>query len=188
MENEEKMIPLPENIQVEESRNSLDITYKWSKMQGYVLLGFSAFWNGFLYFGFISTMLAEDAPSFMLIFMIPFIGAGIFISYFGLANILNSTTISVGYDNVSVRHTPVPWLGNKDVFKHDIKQLYVKEHIHRGKNSSSTSYSVNIVDKDNKDVKLLDALPNPELGKFIEHKIENFLKIQTKPVSGEYNG
>lgn len=188
MENEEKMMPLPENIQVEESRNSLIITYKWSKTTGYVLLGFSLFWNSFLYFGFISTMIAEEAPTFVLFFMIPFVGAGIFLTYFGIANILNSTIITVGYDTVSVRHAPMAWFGNKDVFKHDIKQLYVKEHINRGKNTNSTSYSVNIVDKDNKDVKLLDALPNPALGKFIEHKIENFLKIQSKPVSGEYNG
>lgn len=188
MGEEEKMMPMPENLHVEESRNSLDITYKWSKTQGYILLGFSLLWNCFLYFGFISNMLADDVPSFVLIFMIPFIGVGIFIFYYGLTSIFNSTVINVGYDNVTVRHTPLPWIGNKDVFKHDIKQLYVKEHIHRGKNTSSISYSINIVDKGNKDIKLVDALPNAEMGKFIEHKIEKFLKIENRPVSGEYNG
>lgn len=189
MDSEEKLLPIPENMQVEEDRNSLTITYKWSKIMGYALLGFSLVWNSVIYFGFISEMLADDVPIFVLFFMIPFIGAGIFIFYFGLANILNNTIVSVGYDNLSVRHTPLPWLGNRDIFKHDIKQLYVKQHIHRGKNSStSISYSVNLIDKDNKDMKLVDSLQTPDEGRFLEQKIEKFLKIQSKPVSGEYNG
>ncbi len=194
MENQEKLLPIPQNMQLEEDRNSMKIIHKWSNIMGYILLGFSLFWNSIIYFGFISEMLAENVPTFVLFFMTPFIGVGIFIFYFGLANILNTTIISIGYDNVSVKHTPLPWLGNKDIFKHDIKQLYVKQHISKGKNgtsmsySTSISYSVNLIDKDNKDIKLIDSLQTPDEGRFIEQKIEKFLKIQSKPVSGEYNG
>ncbi len=188
MDKEEKLLPIPENMQVEEFKNSLTITYKWSKIMGYALLGFSLFWNGFIYFGFISEILEDDIPIFFALFMIPFVAAGIFMAYFGVANILNSTIISVGFDNVTVKHTPIAWFGNKNIFKHDIKQLYVKQHISKGKNGTTISYTVNLIDKNNKDIKLIENLHTAEEGRFIEQKIEKFLKIQSKPVSGEYNG
>ncbi len=186
MNKEEKLLPMPENIQVEEDRNSLIITYKWSKMMGYALIGFSLFWNSIIYFGFITGI--ESGESFILFFMIPFILAGFFVFYYGLANIFNSTTITVGYDNVSVKIAPLFWSGSKEIFKHDIKQLYVKQHIHKGKNSTTYSYSVNLIDKSNKDIELVSSLPKSEEGRFIEAKMEKFLKIEDTRVSGEYDG
>lgn len=186
MSKEEKLVPIPANIQIEEFKNALTIKYKWNKVMGYILIGFSCFWNSILYFVFISNMIEAEMPLFVLLFTLPFVGLGLFILYFGIANILNTTTIEVGFDNLTVKHAPMPWRGNRDVFKHDIKQLYVKQHIHRGKNGVSYSYSINMIDRDNKDIKLVDTLANPEEGKFIEQKIESFLKIKDTRVSGEY--
>ena len=186
MDKEEKLVPTPANIEIQESKNSLTIKYKWNKLMGYILVTFSFFWNGIMYFAFISNMIEDNVPSFVLLFTLPFVGVGLFILYMGIANVLNTTTIEVVFDNLNIKHAPMPWRGNRDVFKHDIKQLYVKQHVHRGKNGVSYSYSINMIDRDNKDVKLIDTIQNPEEGKFIEQKIESFLKIQDKRVSGEY--
>ncbi|SFF46202.1 hypothetical protein [Thermoflexibacter ruber] len=185
---EEQILPIPANMEVEEFRNSLTIKYKWSKLMGYALLVFSVIWNSFIFFGFIMNMIQDGLPFFVYIFMLPFIGVGVFMFYYGLAGIMNQTIITVSFDSVNVKHTPLPWVGNKEIFKYDIKQLYVKQHIHRGKNGTSYTYSVNIIDKANKDIKLVDNLQNPSEASFIEKKMEQFLKIEDKPVSGEYKG
>lgn len=186
MENEEKLNPTPANMQIEESKNALTIRYKWNKLIGYLALVFAFIWTTVLVFNFIGW--GDDTPWFITVFMIPFILAGLFIFYFGLASIFNTTTITIDFDNVSIKHTPVFWIGNKDIYKHDIKQIYVKQQVHKGKNGTSYSYSVNAIDRANKDIKLVDSLQNADECKWIEQKMESFLKIQNKKVSGEYNG
>jgi hypothetical protein len=186
MNEEEKLTPIPADMQVEESKNTLIIKYVWNKNAGYISFLFSLIWLGFIYFGFINQILSEDVPPFVLLFMMPFVVVGFYLFYYGLANIFNTTTITIDFDNINIKHAPLFWVGNRDVYKHDLKQIYVKQHTHKNRNHVSYSYSVNAIDRENKEVKLVSGLQTPEQGKWIEQKMENFLKIQNKPVNGEY--
>jgi hypothetical protein len=187
---EEELTPLLENMEIEETKNELVMKYKWNRAVGAIALVFGVGWTAitanFLWGDEIST--DGDIPWLAWVFISPFVGVGLFIFYVGLAYLLNITIISIGYDNVGIHHKPLPWKGNMDIYKHDLKQLYVKQHTHKSKHGERYSYSLNAIDRDNKDRLLLNILQNAEEAKWIEQKIEKFLKIEDKWVSGEYKG
>ncbi len=188
MDKKEKLTPIPANMQVEESNNSLVIKYKWNKTLGYLGLVFALVWTAItadMLWGY-SEEIDDDIPIFIWLFAAISMSAGLFIFYVGLAHIFNSTMITIDYDNVSVKHKPIFWRGNKDILKHDIKQLYVKQYIHKGKRGKRYNYGVNLIDRENKDSKLVDTLSSVEEAKWVEQKMESFLKIQNERVSGEY--
>jgi hypothetical protein len=190
MKDEKQTPPPSDNMQIEETKNELIIKYKWNKTVGYIALAFGLVWTAITANFFLGDEISTDGdiPWFALVFITPFIGAGLFIFYVGLAYVLNTTMITINFDNVGVRHRPIPWKGNVDIYKYDLKQLYVKRQTHKGKHGERYSYSLNAIDRENNDRVLLQILQNAQEAKWIEQKMEKFLKIEDKRVSGEYEG
>jgi hypothetical protein len=114
------------------------------------------------------------------------VAAGVGITYTALAGWLNRTRISVDQGKVSVRHGPLPWLGNKDIEGSMLKQLYSKEKISRGRNSSSTSYEVHAIMSNGRNVKLVSGLESSEQALYIEQEIERYFRIEDAPVRGQF--
>ena len=86
---------------------------------------------------------------------------------------------------LSIRHVPLPYLGNKTVEASDVKQVYSKERISRSRRGGSVTYEVHALTHSGRNLKLLSGLPNSEQALFIEQEIERFLRIQDVPVRGE---
>jgi hypothetical protein len=62
----------------------------------------------------------------------------------------------------------------------------VREHIHNSKSGRSYSYSVRLRVAHQRDLLLVAGLPTAEEAKFIEYKIEQYLKLKDQPVKGEW--
>ena len=107
------------------------------------------------------------------------------IAYTALAGWLNRTRITVDQGRISVRHGPLPWLGNKDLDGSTMKQLYSKEKISRGRNSTSVTYEVHAITTNGRNEKLLSGLETSEQALYIEQEIERYLRIEDAPVRGQ---
>jgi hypothetical protein len=186
MSKEEKYTPA--GMQIEETEYELVIRYKWSKIAGVMVLVFSLMWAGiaanFLWGDTLDTY--EDAPWFAWVFLTPFVGLGLFFFYLGLAYLLNSTTVTIDFDNIGIKHKPIFWRGNMNIYKYDLKQIYVKQIAHQSKNRTTHTYHVCAIGRGDKEMVLLKTLPDSETAKWIEQKMEYFLKIENKRVKGEY--
>lgn len=174
------ILPIPEKFEVTENFGELIIIYKWNRLTGAILLGFSLLWCGMLLY-MISQMPKEMIP---LTFF--HAGVGLFIFYKGLSNILNKTIVTCTNQELTIKAAPLPNFGNKKINSSDIQQLYFTEKISRGKNGTTISYQLHMLDLNNKSKRLIRNLETPEVARFLEQKLEKFYKIKNIEVAGEF--
>ena len=119
----------------------------------------------------------------MIVFPIAHVAVGVGLTYYTLAGFLNRSQLVIDRETFSVSHGPLPWLGYLSVPVTQVKQLYCKGKPGKGNNASTFQLSVILKDGRKKD--LLSDLDSPEIGFYIEHQIEKWLKITDRPVRGE---
>ena len=97
-----------------------------------------------------------------------------------------------GDDSVQPRHGarpfangPIPYPGNRTLDAGQISQLYCRERVRRGKQSTYFTYDVNAAIEGQKEQKIVSGLDESEQALFIEQEIERFLKIPDTYVKGE---
>lgn len=176
--------PTPQGIIVHREYDHLLIERKWSSVSGFFMLFFAVIWNGMIWGIFVPAFSFGDDMFFHL-FLVPFILAGIYIAYMGLATIVNTTKIRVDNSALDIRHEPLPF-PSRHLAVNDIEQLFTRQRISHSKNGTTVSYELLAIRNDAKEVSLLSNLERAEFALFIENEIENYLGIQDRPVLGEY--
>ncbi len=171
-------IEMPKRFEISNGPEGFVIRRKWLGPEIYFLFFFCLAWNGFMIF-FISL-----ARTFSFI-MIPHLTVGIVVAYAALAHLFNTTTITILYDAISLRHAPVPVLGGKTIARGDIQQLYSKETVSHGKHNDTYTYGVNVILNGGGDIELIGGFQGKEDAIFIEQQIEKRLGISDVIVPGE---
>jgi len=175
-------IEIPKNMHLNERAESLEFEYSWYKAK-YLFSLIAA--PLFAFFLINSDYIIGDfkQPTISVIILL---SATLIIFYYSLAKLINSTKIHVTHQEIDVRHGPVPFSRNLVLKKKDVTQLYVTRHrIGHRYYLYATTYQINVI-LTNKDViTLVKGLHSPEQGRFIEHKIEDFLDITDIHVEGE---
>lgn len=164
---------------------ALTIVRRWYTPSAWLVGAFCVFWNAFLMFWYRVT---ADAELIFKLFPLIHVGAGVYMTYRTLATFFNTTTITVTDDELTIRHRPVPWPGNKRVPAAELAQLFTEEQISEGKNGVYRSHHLSAVMKDGRKQRLLTNLPEPEQGLFLEQQIEERLGIVDVEVGGEWQG
>lgn len=173
--------PIPEGMSMEERFGELVLSRKWFSKKVVLMLVFAIFWDGFL-FNFYKMMLSGDTvPIGAVLFPLLHVAVGVGITYSAIAGLVNKTTITIGADQLTIRHAPLPWMGNRTLYRYDFVQLYVEEV--RRKNNAS--YRLNAVLTNHKKLKLLSGIDDRSQALFVEKEIEKFMGIQDERVSGE---
>jgi hypothetical protein len=110
------------------------------------------------------------------------------LAYVVAAQWLNTTSIVVGPDRITVRHRPVPCRGEKDLLIADILQLFAREEITKARDddgSDTSNFQVRVITRDRTVVVLVPNLRNAEQARFIEQEIEHHLGIEDEAVPEE---
>ncbi len=174
----------PKGIQIDNFGLDLKITRKWFSPLFFFLLFFTLFWNGIIWPILIRALLDGELLPVCFVSIHATIGLGL--AYYTLALLINITEIKVGPQQLTIRHGPLPWRGNKNLAPADIKQLYCKEKISRGRRSANVTYEVRAITSMDTREDLVTGLSNAEEALFLEQEIERFLNIKDQPVRGEY--
>jgi hypothetical protein len=175
-------VPMPPRVEVLDLGNSLEIRRSWFTPVLFFLVFFCIFWNGFMIVWHV--MAISMGAWFMSVFGLLHTAVGIGLAYGTFAGFVNRTVIRVGQGMLEVRHGPLPWLGNKTLPAHEVQQLYCQEHVHRNKNGTSVTYSVELIRNSGRET-LVKGLSECDQALFIEQELERFLKIEDQPVRGE---
>lgn len=183
-----KEIVIPPGIEVLHLMSELEIMVKWRQSAKNFVLFFSLFWNAFI--GFIVLALVTVGELYPLLFMIPFILAGIYLIYSSIGYLINTTYITVDPKRISLEHKPINFLIQKD--RHyrssDVKQLYVRKYSVGSSNGNPIyAFAVDLLLKNGEKQILVKELHNVEYARYIEQEIEYYLKIKDRPVKGEYD-
>jgi hypothetical protein len=87
---------------------------------------FCVFWDGFLVFWY-TTALAHPAPGKIMwlpiLFPLLHVAVGVGLTYYVIAGFLNSTRILIDDEFVHIRHQPLPWRGNRDQPRGEIRGI-----------------------------------------------------------------
>ncbi len=189
-------VPMPKNIQMTEQGGELTITRRWITLKG---LFASAFFFAFAGVAAGMTwMLIRDFSQLephQILGVVPFTIVGIAFTYFGLAALLNTTEFRADVMGLRIRHSPIPWPGNARIRRDELDQLFCKEKActsgggyRSGPVRTSYLYELHAILANGRSRKLLKNLEDPKQALFIEQKLERFLGIADREVSGEFMG
>ncbi len=182
--------PQPDKIIVENLGGQLTLRWHWFNWHILLVTGFAVFWNGIMFFGFGGAIFSGEADFFAVFpfILFPHFWVGLAMIYYAISGYINKTTVNVDYDQLTVRHGPLPWWGNRHIEPSHIVQLYSKENRsnYRRNNVWSGNFEVHAILKQGKHQKLLSGLDSSEHALFVEQTIEEHLSIADYPVRGEY--
>ncbi len=102
---------------------------------------------------------------------------------------INSTTVTVNENRLTVRHSPLPWFPAPTIDASSIEQLFVSEGYTQSKDGTRTPYYLlNAVLRDNALKRLSTRFPDIEQALYLEQEFERVLHIRDRSVAGEVRG
>lgn len=179
--------PRPYRVTETRDENGLTLTYRWFTFDYIFLVFFCAFWDWGL-FTWYSSVLSLGATATDVRFWMPIfhVAVGVWAHYVTFAGLLNRTRIVVAGGEITVRHWPVPWLGNQRLTRADFRQIYREQTVSiMGRGPRTPSYHVSVVTADNFKMRLVSDVPGADLALYLEQAIENELGLQDRKVRGE---
>jgi hypothetical protein len=182
----------PVRLHEEENDQGTVLSWRWfGAKHVFTALG-CLIWDGVVLV-FLSMVLMSRAPLVSLLFILPHLSAGLFLTYRSLAGLLNTTRVEVRQRELTIRHGPLPWPGNRTVSGHELTQLYCQKG--RVKvwgnikfvlpSSGNESYSLLAIDRQGRQVKLLSGIEDMDMVLYLELALERRLGIEDSPVAGE---
>jgi hypothetical protein len=177
-------VPLPSKFAVDAHGGEVLIRWRWFGPQYLFMLFFCVAWDGFLVAWYGKALTAANISATMTLFPIAHVAAGVALTYSTLAGLLNRTWIRADRHGLSVRHTPIPWLGNRDFVRSDLKQLYSTQRSDRSRNGRIL-YQLNAVTRDGRSLPIVKNLESAEQALYLEQRLEKCLDIVDQPVPGE---
>lgn len=119
-----RKLELPEQMEVTREGGQIVMVRRWPKFEA-IIIGLFGVYVGWQIFGrYILGQWSWDHAAFdITIFAAPVI----WMLYLSLAGLVNRTHIRLSREGVSVRHGPLPWLGNVRLERANLKQFYVKK-------------------------------------------------------------
>lgn len=175
---------MPDGVQLNTTPDGIEIRRRWFSAKYIFLALFCVVWDGFLLFWY-SIAFGVGAPSIMVLFPLLHVAVGLYLTYSTVAGFVNTSILRINRAGFSISHGPLPWPGGSDLPATDLEQLYTKEEVHRGKNGTTTDYTLTAVLRSGRSHDLLKSLPSPEMGFFIEQQVESYLRIEDRPMAGE---
>jgi hypothetical protein len=173
-------IEKPAAVECTRSLGTLTLRWRWTNGAAPAAIAAGAF------FGVIAFAVSRE-PSLAMIMAAP-------LWYWGLAQWLNSTRITVSDGMVRARTGPIPTHRRVELRRADIVQLYASAEITRapeddtGHGGSTTKYyylTAVLAGPDRRRVKLVKSMPTPDLALFLERELERELGIVDAPVAEE---
>ena len=163
----------------------LTLVYAWFRPYHVFMLFFCIVWGAFLVFWY-RTALAHPSPSSIALwFPLLHVAVGVGITYSTIAGFLNRTRVGVNTGEITIRHGPLPWIGNSKVPAGEIRQLFREEIISTGNNGRSASYHLNAIIGQNRKLRLIRNIPAADMALYLEQEIEKALGIEDRRVAGE---
>lgn len=179
-------IELPEGIDILKLTHELTLYIKWSNAFNKFLLLFAAIWNSVVLL-FVIIAIATGTW-IILLFISIHLSVAIGLSYYLIAQWLNTTQISVTGQRLAITHQPVwvPLYKNREIDSTSIKQLFCSQY-EAGKvnNRPQYAYEVKLITQSGEEIRLMHGLKKAVQAQYIEQQIEQYLRIKDVRVEGE---
>lgn len=176
---------LPARFEVEDDGTTTRISWRWFTLRTLALAAFCVFWDGFLIVWYGAALSSPKTPVMAVLFPLLHVGAGAGLTYTVLTGFINRTRVEVNRALLTIRHGPLPWVGNRVLPGRSLAQLYGEEVTSKSRNGTSVTYSLFALDREGRKVKLLSGLEEKDQVLYLEQTLERRLGIEDVPVDGE---
>ncbi len=168
---------------------ALVLSWSWRGTPLVFLVPFALFWNGFMVVWYAIAL--AEGEVLMALFGVLHLLVGVGLGYGALAALVNHTYVVISPRRLEVRHGPLRWRGARSLATEDIRQLYVRRRVHRGKDSTSTHYDV-IAMLGERDGYTEEEVLLSDVGEaralWVEWRIEEALGIEDEEVEDAWTG
>ena len=157
----------------------LHLKRSWFSPMLFVMLIFCCVWDSFLFFWYSVAFTQPNTPWIMVVFPIGHVAAGVVLTYTVIAGFLNKTYIIADHLSISVKHQPVPWLGSKEIYAKDIRQLTIESDAYGnqyGHNRRAMERFKIMADVNGEETKVLGGLGQSE-ARYIAFEIGKKIKV-----------
>jgi hypothetical protein len=178
-----EMLPRPPGMIEQQLGNTWTVTWRWFTSDVIGLLVFAVAWDAFLVFWY-SMAFGTRGPWIAKVFPIGHVAVGVCITYYVLTGLFNRTRVDVSRSEVSVRHYPLPWLGNRSIASADLTQLFCEQAAM--KQNGIGRFRLCATLRSGNKITLLSGFRNVGEAKYLERAIESRLNIAPTAVVGEY--
>lgn len=173
----------PNSVVTWDDGYGLTLQYRWFSPKYVLLALFCLFWDGFLVLWY--TMAIGGGELLMTIFPILHVLAGIGITYWTLAGLVNTTTVMIDGSRLRVTHHPLPWGRPVELQLYEVKQLFCQEKAQSGDSGPTYTYDLSALLQTGERRKLVSGLDTPAIPLYLEQHAEEWLQIRDEPVAGE---
>ncbi|MCB9746171.1 MAG: hypothetical protein H6741_00820 [Alphaproteobacteria bacterium] len=182
-------VALPDKFEVSRQGSHLQVTWRWFRAELLMLIPFAVAWDSFLVFWYAQALGGAGGPGgfnlLMVIFPLAHVAAGVGITYYAVANLVNRSRVDVTAGTLRVRHGPLPWWPMPTLPARDVEQLYVTRKVRRNKNGTTVTYELRAVTREHAGQLILGGLDELEQALWLEQELEDHLDIRDRPVAGE---
>jgi hypothetical protein len=177
-------VPMPPKVTCQKQLGGVSLTRRWFSGVAIFLAIASLLGNG-LILAALTLIPDTYAPWFPRLILLPLLGAGLCLAYYAAARLFNSTVIQLTPSQLSIRHRPLPWPGNRSLPVSGLEQLYCKRITADQEDEMSASYSLLAILNHGQEIELLNGIESPETVRYLEQEIETWLGIKDAAVAGE---
>jgi hypothetical protein len=170
----EQRLPKPPYMILEDDERRR-LWWRWLGPEVIFLGLFCVAWDGFLVFWY-SMAIQNNAPWIMIVFPIVHLAVGVALTYSVVAMILNRTALEIAEDMLTVRHGPVPWVGNRLIPTQAIESLFCEENVSRGKQSTTVTHTVHAC-VGGVGVRLVSGMKDRLAAGFVKQQLEEWLGL-----------
>lgn len=183
-----RVLAKPENAMVENTGSSLTIRARWFTPMSFFLMALCVLWDVCIFATLDAFILrAHDPWDPFLLFELLFLTiASLGINYFAICLFVNSTIIVVDRFRISVSFGPIYFPGKITHYLANVTQISCGPIIDLDRGGEIAFSGLYILTSDGKKIPLLGDWVGREHILFFEQEIERFLKIQDRPVPGDW--
>lgn len=177
----ERIIQPPASLRVSERQGGVRVAYSWFTWRAPIFLTAGVFIMG------VPVLLldvmggANTTVSGLLLVVLGLIALfGIGLSYYSLAQFVNSTALVITGEAVRVQHGPIPVPGNVQIDSDTVTQVNIRETRRETEYGLVVVYDVVVTLKDGSEHVLLRGLRRRDYAQYIDHQMRRYLKLSSR--------
>jgi hypothetical protein len=168
-------LPMLSSIVCEKQEEGIALTQHWFSWMSVATVPFSVF-LGALVVGAYTLLPDGDLSVLSAVLLLPGILLALAVGYYSLARLVNSTVVTLTSGELSIRHGPLPWPGNRTVPVHNVKEFRCQRQPSRNYAGDVwETYTLNAVLDDGRDVELLHKIGSQGSADMLKQEVTAWL-------------
>ncbi len=174
--------PLPRRYRVDRGGSELRVSWRWLGARS-IVVGLAAIvWDFYALqmWSAPNDWVHSDPP-------VPFCLAmslmAVAITYIAVALLVNSSHLVVDRTRLAVEHGPLPWPPPPEIDVMELDQLFVKCSRSDMEEGGLMTFTVHALMRGGEDKRLFDDFARREQAEYLEHEIEDLLRIRDRAIS-----